>query len=74
MNAAKVRTYLETNSEKTSEKSSCGSTEVEKLEGRGETNSLKLVWCDGMDHGQVFDLEGWRARLKEEVLREARRG
>lgn len=34
---------------------------------------LRVVWCPDLDHGMVFDLARWRARLKSEVLGEARR-
>ena len=52
--------------------------ELEKEKKRVEVEDpeapLRAVWCADMDHGQVFDLAGWRARLKGEVLREAKRG
>jgi len=37
-----------------------------------EGGPLRVVWCANMDHGQIFDLAGWRGRLKGEVIREAR--
>ena len=38
---------------------------------RNEGDRLNLVWCDGLNHGQVFDFPAWRRRLKDTMLKEA---
>lgn len=68
VNAPKVLAYLQQDSQI-----------AETMDGRDGKSSkaemqspLKVVWCENMDHGQVFDLAGRRAQLKSEVLKEAR--
>ena len=40
---------------------------TDKIDGR-----LNVVWCADLDHGQIFDLAVWRARLESEILKQAR--
>ena len=34
-------------------------------------NLLSVVWCDSLNHGQIFDFPAWRRRLKNTMLKEA---
>lgn len=70
VNASKVLAYLQQDSQTATVG---GKDKCTKPSQKAEMQSpLKVVWCENMDHGQVFDLAGWRAQLKSEVLREAR--
>lgn len=76
INAPQVRKYLEDIEEHDTEKDP-EQDEAKDLEesrpGLCKHGSLEVVWCAGLDHGQVFDLAAWRERLKIEILRKARR-
>ena len=42
--------------------------------GHGGDGCLSVVWCENLDHGQVFDLPIWRKRLEDEILTRAEQG
>ncbi|KAF2435389.1 hypothetical protein EJ08DRAFT_675208 [Tothia fuscella] len=52
VNTPEVRNYLLEDSRK------------EDVDG---TRRLSVVWCKGLDHGQVFETKKWRGRLLDEV-------
>ena len=78
INAAQVRTYLQQEQEMPAESCLDGNGEgVDKASAKGREemapwtvprSELNVVWCPDLDHGHVFDLPLWRARLKLEVL------
>ena len=70
VNSSKVLSYLQEDLETFRDKSYA----AQDLQRYGVESLLKVVWCPNLDHGQVFDLPGWRARLKGETLEEARQG
>ena len=75
INAPLVRAYLQAgvgeeqqNSKYSSSRSEGSETNpTDKIDGR-----LNVVWCADLDHGQIFDLAVWRARLESEILKQAR--
>lgn len=67
INSAKVLSYLQKDLESSGDKSYT----AQELQRSNVESLLKVVWCPNLDHGQVFDLPGWRARLRSEILREA---
>ncbi|RMZ76718.1 hypothetical protein DV737_g4730, partial [Chaetothyriales sp. CBS 132003] len=70
VNAAKVLAYLRDGTEADGERRGHG-TEV--WQQQRETSHLTVFWCLNLDHGQVFAFSTWRTRLKNEILREAKR-
>ena len=68
INARKVFAYLQNESDTNRD----GSHSVLDQRQGEPGGSLRVVWCPEIDHGQVFDLRRWRARLKSEVLSDAR--
>ena len=73
INASQVRTYLENTGRTTLQHA----TEVEKevpINGEpiGLDRHLSVVWCEGLNHGQVFDLLGWRTHLRDRTIGEAK--
>lgn len=80
VNAGKVRRYLEgeRDAEEVSGHKLYNTTEISHTKkgdvcGEIGDDASKLVWCDGLNHGQVFDIQSWRDRLKREVLQEVKR-
>ncbi|EXJ89966.1 hypothetical protein A1O3_03033 [Capronia epimyces CBS 606.96] len=71
VNARQVRRYLE-DIEEHDTGQDAAKVPQESLSVPFEQGSLEVVWCPGLDHGQVFDLAAWRERLKLEILRKAR--
>ena len=70
INSPMVREYLERDASMNGNgNGSCIVRDQQKVKSE---SALKVVWCSGLDHGQVFDLQDWRNRLKKEVLMEAR--
>ena len=68
INARKVFAYLQNESDTSRDESH---SVLDQRQGE-PAGSLRVVWCPELDHGQVFDIRRWRARLKSEVLGEAR--
>ena len=69
INSSKVFTYLQDSVEMSHK---CKDVSMADSEPINSQSSLKVVWCAGLDHGQIFDLPLWRARLKSEILREVK--
>lgn len=77
INAPLVRAYLQAgagegqqNGQYTSSRSEGSEANpADKIDGQ-----LNVVWCAGLDHGQIFDSAVWRIRLESEVLKQARAG
>lgn len=67
--ASKVLTYLHGGTVAGRERSST----AEIWQQHQETSRLIVVWWLNLDHGQVFGLSTWRARLSSKILQEARR-
>ncbi len=38
------------------------------LDGWVGDDGMKVVWCDELDHAQIFDSKFWMPRLVDEVL------
>ncbi|KAJ8102386.1 hypothetical protein POJ06DRAFT_249567 [Lipomyces tetrasporus] len=55
VNTEQVRTYL---------LKSCTKLSNQKM----ERSHLKVIWCENIHHGHVFDTKVWRKRLIDEVL------
>jgi hypothetical protein len=68
INASNVLSYIQRETEPNG-KSFSAAEGYQRCETKGP---LSVVWCANLDHGQVFDLPEWRARLISEVLGEAR--
>ncbi len=66
INSSKVLAYLQNGMETTDKGEDMDST------GGRSAGSLRVVWCAGLDHGQIFDLPVRRAWLKSEVLKETK--
>ena len=62
INAAQIRDYLLK-----------GTNGTEKVKGEGD-GKLSVVWCEGLNHGEVFDRGDWRRGLRERVVGDARGG
>lgn len=65
-----VRTYL-LGHEGYNEDSECDDVVVSNKSdpgGRKMEEGPNVVWCTGLDHGQIFDGGHWRARLVHEIL------
>jgi hypothetical protein len=41
---------------------------ADEYEWTGPDGRLKVVWCDELDHAQIFDSKRWSEVLVEEVL------
>lgn len=67
INSSKILAYLQDGMQVTNKGEDMANAGCRPSKGQG---SLNVVWCPGLDHGQVFDLPVWRARLKSEILRE----
>ncbi|KAJ9607451.1 hypothetical protein H2200_008524 [Cladophialophora chaetospira] len=71
INSSKVLAYLQDGMQVTSKGEDMADTDCLRSKPRNPSGSLNVVWCSGLNHGQVFDLPVWRARLKSEILKEA---
>jgi len=69
LNAAQVRTYLQGTGQQFDQETVSKDREIiqDSPQIHGQ---LSVVWCDDLDHGQVFDLPEWRTRLQREILKE----
>jgi hypothetical protein len=65
VNAPLVYAYLRDGAEE-------GQQKVKHFEPPVDGGRLNVVFCDNLDHGQIFDLTIWRMRLLDEVLAQAR--
>ena len=68
INSSKVLTYLQKDSDTIEDKP----YNTQEMQRYDVESPLRVVWCPNLDHGMVFDLARWRARLKSEIVHEAR--
>lgn len=61
VNAPLVHAYLRAGEEE-------GQRNVKQFGKPVNSGRLNVVFCDNLDHGQIFDLKVWRRRLLDEVL------
>ena len=73
INAAQVRRYLEGPEGKASDVKAEKSITIQGSHCDKAGDQLSVVWCEGLNHGEVFDLPVWRSKLRARVLSEARR-
>jgi hypothetical protein len=69
INSSKVFTYLQAGVERSP---TCEDAVWVGPQPIKAQSSLNVVWCPGLDHGQIFDISSWRARLRSEILREVK--
>ncbi|KAK5436177.1 hypothetical protein LTR34_001806 [Exophiala xenobiotica] len=72
INAPHVRRYLQDVVEHVPGDKDEATYPEEQVAAPLERGCVDVIWCAGLDHGQVFDLPAWRERLKLEILRKAR--
>ena len=65
VNAPLVRAYLGDGAEE-------GQQIVKLLDNPLDGGRLNVVFCENLDHGQIFDLKVWRMRLLDEVFAHTR--
>lgn len=71
INAPQVQRYLQGVEEQGLGKDKAGHPD-ESVPACCERGCVEVVWCDSLDHGQIFALATWRERLKLEIIRKAR--
>jgi hypothetical protein len=72
MDTSHIRAYLlghEERSDKLEHHDARKLINTSKVTGPKTGEVPSVVWCTGLDHGQIFDGGAWRARLVGEVLR-----
>lgn len=69
VNSPLVRAYLIDGAKDGKKKTKKDATRYDNLVDEGR---LDVVFCDNLDHGQVFDITVWRMRLLDEVRAQAR--
>ena len=73
INASQVRTYLEEIGQIVSSYAVGAETSMAHEKSDEHNGDLCVVWCEGLNHGQVFDLPEWRSRLESTIIHEAKR-
>lgn len=68
INTSKVLSYLQ-NTTEPSGKAFSGAEGYHSWETK---SPWSVVWCADLDHGQIFDMPEWRARLINEILGEVK--
>ena len=72
IDASQVRTYLEETGRTMLQDASKAEKTAVGEDLKDCNCNLNVVWCDGLNHGEVFDLPIWRSRLKDEIISEAK--